>query len=535
MATNESRSKTPVLEMTTQISELSLNGTSRTPSGSLCLNGSLNSALQTQSNLNTNIPFNKAKGGLKRRELTPSRNPNFMGIGGGDRYIPCRSSTQFEYANHCLVNHNVQGELLSLSGSLPSISPGRKEEKKYMMHLMRAKSAGEVNIDDERILIYRRGQAPPVSGQPTHRKVLYSSTNALPISSARKGLRHIPTTPERILDAPNYIDDYYLNLIDWGHHNCVGVALAYSVYLWNAGSGEIETLFELPSERGTFISSVKWAGEGPYLAIGLSDGQIKIFDPTKPNCLLRTMQTQITRIPSLSWRQHVLSAGCRSGRIYNHDVRIANHHIGTFESHTQEVCGLVWSPNGRYLASGGGDDLVNIWKPEMISSNNPVSSLFCFIIKLMEPFHTFTDHTASVKALAFDPNSTEHLASGGGTNDRSIKIWNITSGTLCSSEQTESQVNAILFSRHYKEIITGHGYPRNDLKIWKYPSMTCVQTLTGHTERVLNLCRSPCGQYVISASGDETLRLWWCFKTSKNPKPLSNAIKKRTILQQSVR
>lgn len=72
----------------------------------------------------------------------------------------------------------------------------------------KAKSAGEVNIDDERILIYRRGQAPPVSGQPTHRKVLYSSTNALPISSARKGLRHIPTTPERILDAPNYIDDY---------------------------------------------------------------------------------------------------------------------------------------------------------------------------------------------------------------------------------------------------------------------------------------------------------------------------------------
>lgn len=72
------------------------------------MNGSLNSALQTQSNLNTNIPFNKAKGGLKRRELTPSRNPNFMGIGGGDRYIPCRSSTQFEYANHCLVNHNVQ-------------------------------------------------------------------------------------------------------------------------------------------------------------------------------------------------------------------------------------------------------------------------------------------------------------------------------------------------------------------------------------------------------------------------------------------
>ena len=31
----------------------------------------------------------------------------------------------------------------------------------------------------------------------------------------QKPTRHIPSMPERILDAPNFLDDYYLNLLDW--------------------------------------------------------------------------------------------------------------------------------------------------------------------------------------------------------------------------------------------------------------------------------------------------------------------------------
>jgi len=53
----------------------------------------------------------------------------------------------------------------------------------------------------------------------------------------QKTLRHIPQFPEKILDAPDLVDDYYLNLLDWSSDNVVAVCLAQTVYLWNAANG----------------------------------------------------------------------------------------------------------------------------------------------------------------------------------------------------------------------------------------------------------------------------------------------------------
>lgn len=39
-------------------------------------------------------------------------------------------------------------------------------------------------------------------------------------------LRSIPQTPDRILDAPELIADFYLNLLDWSTKNVIAVALA---------------------------------------------------------------------------------------------------------------------------------------------------------------------------------------------------------------------------------------------------------------------------------------------------------------------
>jgi WD40 repeat protein len=80
------------------------------------------------------------------------------------------------------------------------------------------------------------------------------------------------------------------------------------------------------------------------------------------------------------------NSGSRSGYIHHHDVRVAEHLVGSFAGHSQEVCGLKWSPDGKYLASGGNDNMLNIWPTDPGVFYSAAS-----------PIHTFSQHQAAVK------------------------------------------------------------------------------------------------------------------------------------------
>jgi cell division cycle protein 20 (cofactor of APC complex) len=122
------------------------------------------------------------------------------------------------------------------------------------------------------------------------------------------------------------------------------------------------------------------------------------------------------------------------------------------------------------------------------------------------------DHQAAVKSLvAWSPHERNLLATGGGTADRTIKFWNSRTGALLNSIDTESQVCALQWNPHEKEILSSHGFARNQLCLWKYPSMVKIKELEGHTARVLHMACSPNGGTVVSAAADETLRFWDVF------------------------
>jgi WD40 repeat protein len=92
----------------------------------------------------------------------------------------------------------------------------------------------------------------------------------------RKVFRHIPQTAERTLDAPDLLDDYYLNLLDWSANNVLAVALGNTVYLWDATTSSIEELLVVDEEGP--VTSVSWASDGKYLAVGLNNSVVQLWD-----------------------------------------------------------------------------------------------------------------------------------------------------------------------------------------------------------------------------------------------------------------
>jgi len=118
---------------------------------------------------------------------------------------------------------------------------------------------------------------------------------------------------------------------------------------------------------------------------------------------LRSMRSHRARVSSIVSNSHLLSSGSRDGSIHHHDVRIPPHHVASLVSHTQEVCGYSWSPNGQQLASGSNDNTVYIWDRHAPSAQSLSSAV------IVKPKHTLTAHTAAVKAFAWCPWKTNSV------------------------------------------------------------------------------------------------------------------------------
>ncbi|KAL4871248.1 hypothetical protein BDV12DRAFT_164462 [Aspergillus spectabilis] len=342
-----------------------------------------------------------------------------------------------------------------------------------------------------RILAFK--PPPPESSKPIDLRAQYNRPLRPAKSQSAQFRRRVQTAPERVLDAPGLLDDYYLNLLDWSSGNQVAIGLERNVYVWSAESGTVSCLLE--SSPDTYISSVKWSGDGAYVGVGLGTGEVQIWD-VEEGTKLRSMFGHESRVGVMGWSKHTLSTGARSGLVFNHDVRIAQHKVAELVSHTSEVCGLEWRSDGAQLATGGNDNMVNIWDARSLSA----------------PKFTKTNHRAAVKALSWCPWQLNLLATGGGSYDRHIHFWNTTTGARTNSIDTGSQVTSLRWSNHYREIVSSSGFPDNSLSIWSYPTLVRNVEIPAHETRVLHSCLSPDGQLLATAAADENLKFWKIFE-----------------------
>lgn len=81
--------------------------------------------------------------------------------------------------------------------------------------------------------------------------------------SPRKVPRAVSKVPFKVLDAPDLADDFYLNLVDWGSSNILGVGLGSCVYMWNSQSGRVTKLCDLQDD---IVTSVSWIQRVSFFA-----------------------------------------------------------------------------------------------------------------------------------------------------------------------------------------------------------------------------------------------------------------------------
>ncbi|NXJ77455.1 CD20B protein, partial [Trogon melanurus] len=274
----------------------------------------------------------------------------------------------------------------------------------------------------------------------------------------------IAPEPEVRIRITGLRDDYYLNILDWSLENLIGIAVGSAAHIWSGGTLQAIESIDLNSSS-KYISSLAWIKEGTCLAIGTSDGEVQLWDiETKKR--LRNMFGHLSVVGALSWNHYILSSGSRLGSIHHHDVRVAQHHVGTLCQNKKSICSLKWSLTDQLLASGSSDGILSIWP------NDPGVKLQSQPLKIIP-------HSSAVKAMNWCPWQSKVLATGGGMKDGILRVWDINHEKIIQSAATDSQICSLLWLPKSSKLMTGQGLPGNQMKIWKYPMLTNSSELYG--------------------------------------------------------
>ena len=276
-----------------------------------------------------------------------------------------------------------------------------------------------------------------------------------------------------------------------------------SVYLWAPHAPDAQLLFEPPEDSDVSITSIKWStGSGPLqLAVGTQSGGILTID-SESNSIVHTLQVHSGRVDAICWNNALFASASQDKRVILSDTRQRLATVSVIKGHSEEVCGVAWSPDGMYLSTGGLDKQLNVW--DVRQNERPVFSS--------------SKHTSAVKAMDWSRTERNVLASGGGREDGKIRLWDIQRGREVSCIDTQSQVCTLLFSPTEFELLSTHGYPKPASKVWSV-SMTGESRELGvlgtHTGRVLHSTLGADGKMVMTGGEDERICLWNVFRTSE--------------------
>lgn len=159
----------------------------------------------------------------------------------------------------------------------------------------------------------------------------------------------------------------------------------------------------------------------------------------------------------------------------------------TIQCHNAAVQSVCFSPDGKQLASGGGDHTIKL--------SNALTG---------EQIRTLKGHSGWVRSVSF---SHDGLKIASSSDDQTVRIWNAKTGQEIRTLQGHSAtVQCAAFSLDDSRIVSG-GNDQN-IKIWNTQTGEEQRSLAGHRAAVLSVAFSPDGQRIVSGSDDRTVKVW---------------------------
>lgn len=241
------------------------------------------------------------------------------------------------------------------------------------------------------------------------------------------------------------------------------------------------------------VTAVSFSPDGQSIAAASADGTVTLWSLT--GAVRQTLQTGnwVTSL-ALGRNGEWLAVSSRDRTVQLWNVATGQQ-LKTFAGHSGFVNSVAFSASDQLLASASEDGTIRLWNSR---SGNLI--------------RTLTGHQGRVTSVVFSPHQNL-LASAG--EDKTLRLWNVSNGTapaLATSalkatvlEGHLDAVKQVRFSPDGQRLISAS--MDNTLRLWQTDG-TLITTFRGHGDAVLSVDVSPDGKSIVSGSADKTMRLW---------------------------
>jgi WD40 repeat protein len=267
---------------------------------------------------------------------------------------------------------------------------------------------------------------------------------------------------------------------DPNHDYLVSGAGDNAARVWEISTGREISHMTHDSE----VLFLAFSPDGKYVASGSFDNTVRVWEAMTGREVARMTHDpvdydKITAVAFSPNGKYVLSAATDgTARVWEAltGVEVARM------THESGVSAAVFSPDGNYVASSGGDT-VQVW--ESMTGK-----------KVAQFKHDFY-----VEVICFSPDG-KYIASSANTT---TTVWELSTGKVIAQMEHDDVVHSIAFSPDGKRVVTGSA--DKTARLWDaFTGKEIAQVL--HDGMVWIVGFSPDNKYVVSGSDDGTTRMW---------------------------